>query len=425
MSSFEAYEAAKARYAAFGVDTDEAIRRLAGVPVALHCWQGDDVRGFDGDPSAPLTGGIQTTGDYPGRARTPEELMADLDVALQLCPGTKKVNLHASYAIFDEENGGWVDRDRLEPKHFKKWVDFCKARGLGCDFNPTFFSHPKCDPLTLSSPNPETRRFWIDHGKACIRISQYLAQELGQPCVMNIWTGDGFKDIPADRMGPRLRYKASIDEILSEPYDFDLVKPCVESKVFGIGVEAYTAGSAEFALSYAAMNRDRCIPLMDNGHYHPTEVVSDKIPALLAFFPEIALHITRGVRWDSDHVVLFDDETKEIAKEIVRCGGLEGRVKIALDYFDASINRIFAWVTGFRNVQKALLFALLKPTEQMQALQDAGRFTELMLCAEQLKTMPFPAVWGRYCAEQGVPAEDAAWFGTVQAYERDVLSGRV
>ena len=425
MSSFEAYEAAKARYAALGVDTDEAIRRLAGVPVALHCWQGDDVRGFDGDPSAPLTGGIQTTGDYPGRARTPEELMADLDVALQLCPGTKKVNLHASYAIFDEENGGWVDRDRLEPKHFKKWVDFCKARGLGCDFNPTFFSHPKCDPLTLSSPNPETRRFWIDHGKACIRISQYLAQELGQPCVMNIWTGDGFKDIPADRMGPRMRYKASIDEILSEPYDFDLVKPCVESKVFGIGVEAYTAGSAEFALSYAAMNRDRCIPLMDNGHYHPTEVVSDKIPALLAFFPEIALHITRGVRWDSDHVVLFDDETKEIAKEIVRCGGLEGRVKIALDYFDASINRIFAWVTGFRNVQKALLFALLQPTEQMQALQDAGRFTELMLCAEQLKTMPFPAVWERYCAEQGVPTEDAAWFGTVQAYERDVLSRRV
>lgn len=425
MSSFEAYEAAKARYAAFGVDTDEAIRRLAGVPVALHCWQGDDVRGFDGDPSAPLTGGIQTTGDYPGRARTPEELMADLDVALQLCPGTKKINLHASYAIFDEENGGWVDRDRLEPKHFKKWVDFCKARGLGCDFNPTFFSHPKCDPLTLSSPNPETRRFWIDHGKACIRISQYLAQELGQPCVMNIWTGDGFKDIPADRMGPRLRYKASIDEILSEPYDFNLVKPCVESKVFGIGVEAYTAGSAEFALSYAAMNRDRCIPLMDNGHYHPTEVVSDKIPALLAFFPEIALHITRGVRWDSDHVVLFDDETKEIAKEIVRCGGLEGRVKIALDYFDASINRIFAWVTGFRNVQKALLFALLQPTEQMQALQDAGRFTELMLCAEQLKTMPFPAVWERYCAEQGAPAEDAAWFGTVQAYERDVLSGRI
>ena len=425
MSSFEAYEAAKARYAALGVDTDEAIRRLAGVPVALHCWQGDDVRGFDGDPSAPLTGGIQTTGDYPGRARTPEELMADLDVALQLCPGTKKINLHASYAIFDEENGGWVDRDRLEPKHFKKWVDFCKARGLGCDFNPTFFSHPKCDPLTLSSPNAETRRFWIDHGKACIRISQYLAQELGQPCVMNIWTGDGFKDIPADRMGPRMRYKASIDEILSEPYDFDLVKPCVESKVFGIGVEAYTAGSAEFALSYAAMNRGKCIPLMDNGHYHPTEVVSDKIPALLAFFPEIALHITRGVRWDSDHVVLFDDETKEIAKEIVRCGGLEGRVKIALDYFDASINRIFAWVTGFRNVQKALLFALLQPMAQMQALQDAGRFTELMLCAEQLKTMPFPAVWERYCAEQGVPAEDAAWFGTVQAYERDVLSGRV
>ena len=302
---------------------------------------------------------------------------------------------------------------------------FCKKHGLGADFNPTFFSHPKCDPLTLSSPNEETRRFWIEHGRACVRISQYLAEELGQVCTMNIWTGDGFKDIPADRLGPRLRYKQSIDEILSEPFDFTKVKPCIESKVFGIGVESYTVGSAEFALSYAAMNRDKCIPLMDNGHYHPTEVVSDKIPSLLAFFDKVPLHVTRGVRWDSDHVVLFDDETKEIAKEIVRCGGLEGRVKIALDYFDASINRIFAWVTGFRNVQKALLFALLQPTAQMQALQDAGRFTELMLCAEQLKTMPFPAVWERYCAEQGVPAEDAAWFGTVQAYERDVLSGRV
>ena len=425
MSDFLAYANARAQYASLGVDTDAAIRTLAGVPVALHCWQGDDVRGFDGDPAAPLTGGIQTTGNYPGRARTPEELMADLDLALRLCPGTKKINLHASYAVFDETNGGWVDRDKLEPKHFAKWVEFCKARGLGCDFNPTFFSHPKCDPLTLSSPNPETRRFWIEHGKACIRISNYLAEELGQPCVMNIWTGDGLKDIPADRMGPRRRYREAIDEILSEPYDFNLVKPCVESKVFGIGVEAYTVGSAEFALSYAAMHSDKCIPLLDNGHYHPTEVVSDKIPALLAFFPEIALHITRGVRWDSDHVVLFDDETKEIAKEIVRCGGLDGHVHIALDYFDASINRIFAWVTGFRNVQKALLFALLQPTAHMQALQDAGRFTELMLCAEQMKTMPFSAVWAQYCAAQGVPAEDGAWFAAIEAYERGVLLKRV
>ena len=285
------YIEAKAKYGALGVDTDAAIEKLKNVPVALHCWQGDDVRGFDTDPTKPLTGGIQTTGNYPGRARTPEELMADLDMVLKLCPGTKKMNLHASYAIF--EDGNWADRDKLEPKHFEKWVDFCKERGLGCDFNPTFFSHPKASGLTLSSPDPEIRKFWIDHGKACIRISNYLAEELGQPCVMNIWTGDGFKDIPADRMGPRVRYKEAIDEILSEPFDFEKVKPCVESKVFGIGVEAYTVGSAEFTLSYAAMNKGRCIPLMDNGHYHPTEVVSDKIPALLAFFPEIALHITR------------------------------------------------------------------------------------------------------------------------------------
>ena len=281
------YAEAKAKYVALGVDTDAAIAKLKNVPVALHCWQGDDVRGFDTDPTKPLTGGIQTTGNYPGRARTPEELMADLDMVLKLCPGTKKLNLHACYAIF--EDGEWVDRDKLEPKHFKNWGDFCKERGLGCDFNPTFFSHPKANGLTLSSPDEEIRRFWIEHGKACIRISNYLAEELGQPCVMNIWTGDGFKDIPADRMGPRVRYRESIDEILSEPYDFTKVKPCIESKVFGIGVEAYTVGSAEFALSYAAMNKGKCIPLMDNGHYHPTEVVSDKIPALLAFFPEIAL----------------------------------------------------------------------------------------------------------------------------------------
>ena len=413
------YEKAKERYAALGVDVDAAIAKLKSVPVSLHCWQGDDVRGFDTDPSKPLTGGIQTTGNYPGRASTPEELMADLDVVLKLCPGTKKMNLHACYAIF--EDGEWADRDKLEPKHFAKWVKFCKERGLGCDFNPTFFSHPKCDPLTLSSPNEETRRFWIDHGKACIRIAEYLAEELGQPCVMNIWTGDGFKDIPADRMGPRVRYKESLDEILSEPFDFNKVKPCVESKVFGIGVEAYTVGSAEFSLSYAAMSKDKCIPLMDNGHYHPTEVVSDKIPALLAFFPEIALHVTRPIRWDSDHVVLLDDETKEICKEIVRCGGLDGRVDIALDYFDASINRLAAWTVGFRNVQKALLLALLTP--DYTALQNADNWTELMVLQEELKTMPFGAVWKQYCRECGVPA-DGEWFAAVKEYERSVLKNR-
>lgn len=416
------YESAKAAYAALGVDVDAAMARLQSVPVSLHCWQGDDVRGFDTDPGKPLTGGIQTTGNYPGRARTPEELMADIDEVLKLCPGTKKINLHASYAIF--EDGDWADRDKLEPRHFAKWVEFCKARGLGADFNPTFFSHPKCDPLTLSSPNEDTRRFWVEHGKACIRISQYLAEELGQPCTMNIWTGDGFKDIPADRMGPRQRYKASIDEILSEPYDFNKVKPCVESKVFGIGVEAYTVGSAEFSLTYAAMNKEKCIPLMDNGHYHPTEVVSDKIPALLAFFPEIALHITRPIRWDSDHVVRLDDETQEICKEIVRCGGLDGRVNIALDYFDASINRIAAWTVGFRSVQKAMLQALLTPNAAFKTMQDEGRFTELLVAQEESKTLPFGEIWAEYCRRAGVP-EDGQWLAQVQAYERDVLSKRV
>ena len=294
---------------------------------------------------------------------------------------------------------------------------------MGCDFNPTFFSHPKCDPLTLSSPRDETRRFWIEHGKACIRISQYLAEELGEECVMNIWTGDGFKDIPGDRLGPRERYRDSIDQILSEPYDFKLVKPCVESKVFGIGVEAYTAGSAEFSLLYAAKNADRCIPLMDNGHYHPTEVVSDKISALLAFFPEIALHVTRPIRWDSDHVVLFDDETREIASEIVRCGGLEGRVKIALDYFDASINRVAAWAMGYRNLQKALLYALVSPDAAMKKAQDEGSFTDLMVLREETKTLPFGEIRDEYCASCGVPC-DGAWLASVKEYEEKELKKR-
>jgi L-rhamnose isomerase len=413
------YQEAKEKYAAYQVDTDAALAQLKTIPIALHCWQGDDVRGFDTDPSKPLTGGIQTTGNYPGRARTPEELMADLDMVLKLCPGTKKLNLHASYAIF--ESGEWADRDKLKPKHFQKWVDFCKEHGLGCDFNPTFFSHPKCDPLTLSSPDEDTRRFWIDHGKACIRISSYLAEQLGQPCVMNIWTGDGFKDIPGDRMGPRERYRHSIDEILSEPFNFKMVKPCIESKVFGIGVEAYTVGSAEFALSYAAFNKEKCIPLMDNGHYHPTEVVSDKIPALLAFFPEIALHVTRPIRWDSDHVVLFDDETKEICREIIRCGA--ERVHIALDYFDASINRLSAWTTGYRNLQKSLLFALLQPNEELKVLQGAGDWTKLMVVQEELKTAPFGEIWDEYCRQCGIPL-DGEWYESVKEFEKKVLEVR-
>ena len=413
------YLEAKEKYAKLGIDTDAAIQRLKTVPIALHCWQGDDVGGFD-QKEKSLTGGIQTTGNYPGKATTPEELMQDIDKVIELVPGQVKMNLHACYAIFDEENGGWVV-DKLEPKHFKKWVDYCKERGMGCDFNPTFFSHPMCDPLTLSSPNEETRKFWVEHGKACVRISQYLADELGQPCVMNIWAGDGFKDIPADRLGPRLRYKQSFDEILSEPFDKEKVYPCAESKVFGIGVESYTVGSAEWCLKYAA-SRDDCISLMDNGHYHPTEVVSDKISSVLAYDKKMALHVTRGVRWDSDHVVLFDDETKEICKEIVRCDGLD-RVFIALDYFDAYINRVSAWVTGFRNLQKALLFALLQPNETLTKLQNEGNFTKLMVLQEELKTMPFGDVWEEYCKVCGKPA-DGLWFPEIEKYEAEVLSKR-
>lgn len=418
MTMQERYESAKEMYAALGVDTDAAIAKLKELPVSLHCWQGDDVTGFDHD--GPLTGGIQTTGDYPGKARTPEELMADLDKALSLMPGKKKLNLHASYAIFEE--GEYADRDKLEPKHFAKWVAFAKERNMGIDFNPTFFSHDKVkDGLTLSSPDEETRKFWIEHGKACVRISEYFAKETGIPCVMNIWTGDGYKDIPADRMGPRMRYKDAIEQILAEPFDRKLVKPCVESKVFGIGVEAFTAGSAEFTLTFAATH-EGCLPLMDNGHYHPTEVVSDKIPALLCFFPEIALHITRPIRWDSDHVVLFDDETKEMAKEIVRCDGLD-RVYMALDYFDASINRVSAWTVGFRSWQKALLSALCTPNALLQKLQEENQMTELMVMQEEIKTYPFGDVWAEYCRQCNVPA-DQNWFKEIQSYEKDVLATR-
>ncbi len=401
-----------------GVDVEKALATLKNLPVSLHCWQGDDVTGFDHD--GPLTGGIQTTGNYPGKARNPEELMADMEKVMSLCPGKKKLNVHACYAIFED---GFADRDALEPKHFKKWVELAKKYNMGIDFNPTFFSHPKCkDGLTLSSPDEETRKFWIEHGKACIRISEYFANETGVPCVMNIWTGDGYKDIPSDRMGPRMRYKESIEAILAEPFDRSKVKPCVESKVFGIGVEAFTAGSAEFSLTFAATH-EGCLPLMDNGHYHPTEVVSDKIPALLCFFPEIALHITRPIRWDSDHVVLFDDETKEMAKEIVRCGATD-RVYMALDYFDASINRISAWSVGFRSWQKALLNALLTPNDMLTKLQDENRLTELMVMSEAFKTLPFGDIWEHYCEIEGAP-QDEELFAEVEKYEKEILSKRV
>ena len=408
------YAEAKEIYASYGVDTEKAMNTLKDVIVSVHCWQGDDVIGFDSKES--LSGGIQTTGNYPGKANTPEELMADIDKALSLTPGKKKLNLHASYAIFDGEA---VGRDKIEPKHFAKWVEFAKARGMGLDFNPTYFSHPMVkDGLTLSSPDETVRKYWVEHGKACLRIAEYFANETGEPCVMNIWTPDGYKDIPADRMGPRARFKKSLDEILSIPYDKSKVYVTLESKVFGIGVESYTVGSAEFTLSYS--NFKGITPLMDNGHYHPTEVVSDKISSLLLFNEKIALHVTRPVRWDSDHVVLFDDETREIMKEIVRNDALD-RVFIATDYFDASINRVSAWVTGLRNVQKSLLFALLQPNEKLAALQNDGNMTELMVLQEEMKTAPIGDIWNEYLKREGVEAD---YITEVKKYEKEVLSKR-
>ena len=384
-----AYELAKAKYASLGIDTDEVIAKLKSIPVAMHCWQGDDVRGFDCDTE--LSGGIQTTGNYPGRARTPEELMNDIDFVLKMCGGAHKLNLHASYAIF--ENGNNVDRDELRPEHFKKWLDFANERGMGIDFNPTFFSHPKAASLTLASADEEIRAFWVRHGQACLRISQYFAEETGKPCVMNIWIPDGFKDIPADRIGPRARFLKSLDEILSIPYDKDKVFVTLESKVFGIGLESNTVGSAEFGMGYT-LSRG-IVPLMDNGHYHPTEMVSDKISALLLFSKKLALHVTRPVRWDSDHVVRLDDETKEIAKEIV-CSGRVDDIFIALDYFDASINRIAAWTMGLHNFRKAMLIAMLAPNEKLRALQDSENFTELFMLQEELKAYPWGDVWDEF-----------------------------
>ena len=411
------YESAKVGYAKYGVDTDKAMEILANVPISIHCWQGDDVVGFDSE--AALSGGIQTTGNYPGKATTPDELMADLEKVFSLVPGKKKLNLHACYAIF--EKGEWVDRDKIEPKHFDKWVKFAKKHGIGIDFNPTFFAHPMVkDNLTLSSPDEATRKFWIEHGKACLKISEYFAEKTGVPCVMNIWIPDGYKEIPADRLGPRARFKASLDEILDTPYDKEKVYVTLESKVFGIGLESYTVGSAEFCLSYST--KRGITPLMDNGHYHPTEVVSDKISSLLVFNEKIALHVTRSVRWDSDHVVLLDDETKEIAKEIVRNDALD-RVFIALDYFDASVNRVAAWVIGIRNMQKALLNALLLPSEKLAEYQNKADFTKMMAMSEEFKTFPFGDVWDEYCDREGVPV-GADWIHEVEKYEAEVLSKR-
>ena len=413
----EGYSVAAARYAEIGADAEHAMAALAGVPISIHCWQGDDVNGLE-NTGAALSGGIQATGNYPGRARSFAELTADLDQALRLIPGKKRLNLHASYAVF--ENGEHAERDELQPKHFRAWVEYAKTRGLGLDFNPTFFSHPMVkEGLTLSSPDDEVRAYWVRHGQACRRIAAYFAKELGTPSLCNVWIPDGLKDVPADRLTPRLRLKDSLDRIFAEKLPG--VVDSVESKVFGIGVEAYTVGSHEFYLAYAAAHPG-VYDLLDNGHFHPTEMVSDKISAMLCQFDRLPLHVTRPVRWDSDHVLRLDDELKEIAAELVRCNALD-KAMIGLDFFDASINRVAAWVIGARNLQKALLSALLTPHRKLAALQDEARFTELLAAQEDLKTLPFGDVWAAYCEKQGVPA-DGAWYPQVAQYEQTVLKAR-
>lgn len=407
------FENAAEIYKKYGIDAESALKRLSGIPISVHCWQGDDVTGFES--RAALSGGIQATGNYPGKATTPEELMSDYEFALSLMPGKKRINLHAIYAITDEK----IERDNIKPEYFDKWIEFAKKNGLGIDFNPTFFSHPmSSEGLTLSHPDKNVRDFWVRHGITCMETAHYIAQKLGDKVLYNLWIPDGLKDIPADRLTPRLRLKESLDRIFAVRYD-DVIC-AVESKVFGIGVESYTVGSSEFYMNYAAKNGICC--LLDNGHYHPTEVVSDKIPSMLAFNEYVALHVTRPVRWDSDHVVLFEDELREIAKEIIR-NNAEERVLIGLDYFDASINRISAWVTGQRAMEKALLYALLMPYDEMKKLQDTGDFSRLMVLGEELKTLPFGDIWDEYCRRSGVPC-GMEWFDLIRGYEDRVLKKR-
>ncbi len=415
MNTKERYNSAKDIYRSIGIDTDNVLQRLKNIPISMNCWQGDDITGFENMENM-TSGGIQATGNYMGKPRTVEELMDDMDKALSLIPGRHRINLHASYGLFGDE---LVDRDKIEAKHFERWVEFAKERGLGLDFNATFFSHPKSEHATLSSEDEEIRSFWIEHGKACLKIAEYFASELNDVCTLNYWIPDGFKDVPSDRTSPRARLKDSLDQILSADYDADKVEVTVESKVFGIGLESYTVGSHEFYMNYAAKND--ILYLLDNGHFHPTEKVSDKISSMLLFFDKLALHVTRPVRWDSDHVVLLDDETKEIAKEIIRNG--EDRVTLGLDFFDASINRISAWVVGMRNMQKALLSALLLPHEYLAKLQEERNFTKLMALQEEYKLYPVGDVWDYFCETNGVPIREE-WFKEIEKYEDNVLARR-
>ena len=393
------YDLAREEYAALGIDTEAVMEKLAAKPISVHCWQGDDVLGFDQEGG--LSGGIQTTGNYPGRARTFEELTADFEAAMALVPGAKRINLHASYAVFTDENP-WVDRDTIEYKHFEPWVAWAKAHGYGIDFNPTIFGHPMMNnELSLSSPDKATRDFWIRHCKACRKISQQIGEALDDQTLCNIWIPDGLKDVPGDRYGLRERLRDSLDEIYAEKYD-RVIDSC-ESKVFGIGLESMTVGSNEFYLAYAATHPG-VYDLLDLGHFHPTENVADKLSSLLLFFDKVPLHVTRPVRWDSDHVVLFDDPTKEVAMEIAHIPGAWEKVIIGLDFFDASINRVGAWATGTRAMEKSLLYALLQPGERLKELQDTYQFTEKMMLAEQAKSMPFGAVWDGVLPPRRLPA---------------------
>ena len=409
------YKEAQKKYAKIGIDTEKAIKDLGKIAISLHCWQGDDVGGFETTGGA--SGGIQTTGNYPGKARTPQELMKDLEFALALIPGKHRVNLHACYGI---HKGHIDDRDKLSAKNFEPWVKWAKKTGVKLDFNPTFFSHKNVkDGLTLSSPDPKIRNFWIKHGIQCLKIAEYFAKELKSPCGINFWMPDGYKDEPSDRLGPRQRMADSLDKIFKYKYNKKAVIPFLESKLFGIGVESYTVNSHEFVMGYAM--KQKILALLDMGHFHLSESVADKISSFLMTFGKVAFHISRPVRWDSDHVIRQNDDLRACAQEIVKMG--PENFIIALDYFDASINRIAAWVLGMRNMQKALLEALLEPKETLKALQDARQYTEQLVLQEELKTYPMAAVWEEFCARAKLPANEC-WMKDVLEYERDVLSKR-
>lgn len=413
-----AYEIAKEQYAQYNVDTDKVIQIMEHIPISLNCWQGDDVTGFEVNSSGLVGDGIQTTGNYPGRARNGDELRRDIEKAMSLLPGTQRVNLHAIYA---ETHGKYINRDELTADHFTDWIDWANDKNLNLDFNGTFFSHPKVvNGLTLSSPDHAIRDFWIAHGKTCRQIGKTMGIRLGSPCITNLWIPDGFKDTPADRWSYRENLKNSLDEIFAEKIERSLLKDAVEAKLFGIGSESYVAGSHEFYLAYCIKND--LMLCLDAGHFHPTEKISDKISAFLTFGNELLLHVTRGVRWDSDHVVAFDDETKDIFHEIVRGSALE-KVNIALDFFDASINRVAAWVIGTRAVQKALLFSLLEPTDLLKKFEQNGDFTSRLALMEDFKTMPFGTVFDYFCLKSGT-LPGIGWMKVIKNYEQSVLTLR-